>query len=67
MPNPSSGGPSSGWARSRACLNRGARMLRETQAPLATIARQVGYSSEYAFAHAFRRKFGVARAGSAPG
>jgi transcriptional regulator GlxA family with amidase domain len=41
-------------------LNRGARMLRETKAPLATIARQVGYSSEYAFANAFRRKFGVA-------
>ncbi|GAA3924780.1 AraC family transcriptional regulator [Actinoplanes auranticolor] len=41
-------------------LNRGARLLRETKAPLATIARQVGYSSEYAFANAFRRKFGVA-------
>jgi AraC-like DNA-binding protein len=41
-------------------LNRGARMLRETKAPLATIARQVGYSSEYAFANAFRRRFGVA-------
>ncbi|MGW4945400.1 AraC family transcriptional regulator [Actinoplanes sp. NPDC004185] len=41
-------------------LNRGARLLRETKAPLATIARQVGYSSEYAFANAFRRRFGVA-------
>ena len=41
-------------------LDRGARLLRETRAPLATIARQVGYASEYAFANAFRRKFGVA-------
>jgi transcriptional regulator GlxA family with amidase domain len=41
-------------------LTRGARLLRETRAPLAVIARQVGYSSEYAFGNAFRRKFGVA-------
>ncbi len=41
-------------------LHRGARVLRETQAPLATIARRVGYSSEPAFANAFRRKLGVA-------
>ncbi|MEO3786043.1 AraC family transcriptional regulator [Actinocorallia sp. B10E7] len=38
-------------------LNRGAWLLRETDAPLASIARQVGYSSEFAFAHAFRREF----------
>ncbi|WP_239151819.1 AraC family transcriptional regulator [Virgisporangium aliadipatigenens] len=41
-------------------LTHGARVLRETTEPLATIARQVGYSSEYAFANAFRRKFGIA-------
>jgi transcriptional regulator GlxA family with amidase domain len=41
-------------------LTHGARVLRETTAPLAAIAHQVGYSSEYAFANAFRRKFGVA-------
>jgi AraC-like DNA-binding protein len=36
------------------------RLLRETQAPLAVVARQVGYSSEFAFASAFRREFGIA-------
>jgi AraC-like DNA-binding protein len=35
-----------------------ARLLREGHAPLAAIARQVGYASEYAFAHAFKRAFG---------
>jgi len=34
-------------------------LLRETKAPLAVIARQVGYSSEFAFASAFRREFGI--------
>ena len=37
----------------------GARLLRETQAPLATVARQVGYSTEFAFGGAFRRAYGV--------
>ncbi|GAA3123193.1 AraC family transcriptional regulator [Planomonospora alba] len=41
-------------------LNHGARLLRETDAPLASIARQVGYGSEFAFANAFRREFGTA-------
>jgi AraC-like DNA-binding protein len=40
-------------------LIRGAQLLRETEAPLAVIARQVGYSSEFAFAGAFRREFGI--------
>jgi AraC-like DNA-binding protein len=40
-------------------LIRGAHLLRETKAPLAVIARQVGYSSEFAFAGAFRREFGI--------
>ncbi|HEX7657856.1 MAG TPA: AraC family transcriptional regulator [Pseudonocardiaceae bacterium] len=40
-------------------LGRGARLLRETDAPLAAIARQVGYSTEFAFAGAFRREYGV--------
>ncbi|GAA3602478.1 hypothetical protein GCM10022223_17810 [Kineosporia mesophila] len=30
------------------------------RAPLASIARQVGYSSEYAFPAAFSREYGVA-------
>jgi AraC-like DNA-binding protein len=37
-----------------------ARLLRETSAPLAAIARQVGYSTEFAFSSAFRREYGVA-------
>lgn len=41
-------------------LMRGAQLLRETKAPLTVVARQVGYSSEFAFANAFRREFGIA-------
>jgi AraC-like DNA-binding protein len=37
-----------------------ARLLRDTDAALATVARQVGYGSEFAFAKAFKRQFGVA-------
>jgi AraC-like DNA-binding protein len=40
-------------------LANGARLLQETTAPLVTIARQVGYSTEFAFAAAFRREYGV--------
>jgi AraC-like DNA-binding protein len=39
-----------------------ARMLRDSDATVATVARRVGYGSEFAFATAFRR-----RHGSAPG
>jgi AraC-like DNA-binding protein len=41
-------------------LNTGARLLQDGDATLAMIANQVGYSSEFAFANAFRREFGVA-------
>src|ERR1700691_2736768 len=37
----------------------GARLLRETSEPLAVIARKVGYSTEFAFAAAFRREHGI--------
>jgi len=40
-------------------LLHGARMLRETTAPLATVAHQVGYANEFAFGAAFRREFGI--------
>jgi len=40
-------------------MARGAQLLRETNAPLATIARQVGYSTEFAFGNAFRREYGI--------
>ncbi|MEV4758818.1 AraC family transcriptional regulator [Micromonospora sp. NPDC049559] len=35
-----------------------ARMLRDSDVPLAAVARRVGYTSEYAFAHAFKREYG---------
>jgi AraC-like DNA-binding protein len=41
-------------------LDRAARLLRETDAPLTAIAREVGYSTGFALAGAFRREFGVA-------
>ncbi|MDE5441819.1 helix-turn-helix domain-containing protein [Bradyrhizobium sp. CSA207] len=37
-----------------------ARWLRETDAPIADICGRVGYSSEFAFAHAFKKEFGLA-------
>lgn len=36
-----------------------ARLLREADAPLLTVARQVGYSSDIAFAAAFKRRYGT--------
>jgi AraC-like DNA-binding protein len=36
-----------------------ARLLRETDAPQAAIARQIGYSTEFAFAAAFRREYRI--------
>ncbi|MCE6994154.1 AraC family transcriptional regulator [Saccharothrix sp. S26] len=41
-------------------MTTAARLLRETDAPLATIAGRVGYSSEFAFAAAFKRAHGTA-------
>jgi AraC-like DNA-binding protein len=40
-------------------LTYGAQLLRETDAPLARIARQVGYSTEFAFGASFRREYGI--------
>ncbi|MEU3786788.1 AraC family transcriptional regulator [Streptomyces sp900129855] len=37
-----------------------ARLLRESDAPLATVANNVGYTSEFAFANAFKRAHGTA-------
>ena len=39
-------------------MNLAARRLRETDAPLTVIARESGYASEFAFAHAFKNEFG---------
>lgn len=40
-------------------LSTAARALRETDAPLAAIARQSGYANEFSFATAFRREYGI--------
>ncbi|MFE6870053.1 AraC family transcriptional regulator [Kitasatospora sp. NPDC057692] len=40
-------------------LTTAARRLDGTDEPLNSIARQVGYGSEFAFAHAFKREFGL--------
>lgn len=40
-----------------------AQLLRDSDAPLATVARKVGYTSEFAFAHAFKREHGSAPGG----
>ncbi|WP_318208510.1 AraC family transcriptional regulator [Streptomyces sp. SJL17-1] len=40
-------------------LTRAAGLLRDTRDPLASVARRVGYSTPYAFSHAFRREFGT--------
>lgn len=40
-------------------LGRAAVLLRESDVPLAAIARQVGYSTEFAFSAAFRREYGM--------
>ena len=37
-----------------------ARLLRESDAPLGTLAERVGYTSEFAFANAFKREYGIA-------
>ncbi|MBW1598392.1 AraC family transcriptional regulator [Streptomyces sp. JJ38] len=39
-------------------MTRAAQLLRESPAPLSTIAARIGYGSEYAFAKAFKREHG---------
>ncbi|MEV5313672.1 AraC family transcriptional regulator [Streptomyces sp. NPDC052610] len=41
-------------------LSTAARILRTSDSPLATVAQQVGYTSEFAFSNAFKRTFGIA-------
>ncbi|GAA0479489.1 AraC family transcriptional regulator [Streptomyces sp. NPDC046215] len=40
-------------------LTLAARILRESEAPLAAVAQRVGYTSQFAFAHAFKREYGI--------
>ncbi|WP_327676290.1 AraC family transcriptional regulator [Kitasatospora sp. NBC_00458] len=44
-------------------MTTAARLLRESEAPLTTVAAQTGYGSEYAFAKAFKREYGQAPGG----
>ncbi|MER7703865.1 AraC family transcriptional regulator [Kitasatospora sp. NPDC097605] len=44
-------------------MTTAARLLRESEAPLTTVAAKTGYGSEYAFAKAFKREFGLAPGG----
>ena len=41
-------------------MTTAARLLRESDAPLSAIAAKVGYTSEFAFANAFKRQYGTA-------
>ncbi|MBZ6475935.1 AraC family transcriptional regulator [Streptomyces griseocarneus] len=40
-------------------LTLAARLLRESDIPLAAVAQRIGYTSQFAFAHAFKRAYGV--------
>ncbi|MDX6763381.1 AraC family transcriptional regulator [Streptomyces sp. F8] len=40
-------------------MTTAARLLKTTDAPLRSVSAQVGYTSEYAFAHAFKRAHGT--------
>jgi AraC-like DNA-binding protein len=40
-------------------MTTAARLLRDHDRPLATVAKEIGYTSEFAFAKAFKRDFGV--------
>ncbi|NIK61165.1 AraC family transcriptional regulator [Kribbella shirazensis] len=44
---------------SRWRMTTAARLLRDHDRPLATVAKAIGYTSEFAFAKAFKRDFGV--------
>lgn len=44
------------WRR----MTTAARLLQESDAPLSAIAAEVGYTSEFAFANAFKRQHGTA-------
>jgi len=41
-------------------MTAAARLLRDSDAPLDTVAKQIGYTSEFAFANAFKREYGIA-------
>ncbi|MFF3286122.1 AraC family transcriptional regulator [Streptomyces sp. NPDC003023] len=44
-------------------MTTAARVLRETDAPLTTVAARTGYGSEFTFAKAFKREYGLAPGG----
>ena len=44
-------------------LTTAARLLQDTDFPLPSIAAKAGYTSPFAFSHAFKRRFGTAPGG----
>ena len=41
-------------------MTKAGRLLREDELPLRLVAQRTGYTSEFAFAKAFKREYGVA-------
>jgi AraC-like DNA-binding protein len=41
-------------------MTTAARLLNDTDAPLGAVAARIGYASEFAFAKAFKREYGMA-------
>ncbi|MGW3608066.1 AraC family transcriptional regulator [Micromonospora sp. NPDC005161] len=41
-------------------MTTAARLLQESEAPLSAVAHRIGYTSEFAFANAFKRQYGTA-------
>jgi AraC-like DNA-binding protein len=41
-------------------MTTAARLLHQSDAPLSAVAGRVGYTSEFAFANAFKRQYGTA-------
>ncbi|WP_433652575.1 AraC family transcriptional regulator [Micromonospora zamorensis] len=41
-------------------MTTASRLLQESNAPLSAVARRIGYTSEFAFANAFKRQYGTA-------
>jgi AraC-like DNA-binding protein len=41
-------------------MTRAAGLLRDSNAPLGSVATRIGYTSEFAFANAFKREYGIA-------
>jgi AraC-like DNA-binding protein len=47
-------------------MTTAARLLRESDAPLGEVSTRIGYTSEFAFANAFKREYGTAPGNQSP-